>query len=733
MNTKLLTLILLGFNTLYAQTGEDTLRKSVSLNEAVISANKTEEIKGLLATQITVLNAKQIQFGNFQTTADLISQTGQILVQKSQQGGGSPIIRGFEANRILLVIDGVRMNNLIYRGGHLQNMITIDPSLLDKAEIVYGPASTVYGSDALGGMIHFMTRKPSLSPNNERKISINFLQRYASVNNGFTTHLNFNIGNKRWASLTGITTNRFGDLKMGKNKNPFYDSVFGLNRIYAGRINGKDSALLNKDPYLQKQSGYNQLDILQKFLFQSGQNFAHELNLQYSTSSNLPRYDRLSETRNGKPRFADWYYGPQNRLLASYGINVSNRFAMDKIRLGISYQKVEESRITRNFGSNNRDSRFENVNVLAYHFDFYKNVKNHRLRFGLDGQYNNLRSTAERENISTRIISPLDTRYPDGTNTLRYDAVYYTHNLRFHPKWMLNDGARIGYSKLYSEIKNNIFFNFPVTKTKQSNPIYSGYLGLVYYPVKSLKLSYQISTGYRVPNIDDLAKIFESANGILIIPNPDLEPEQTITHELGITAKPSKNVRIEASLWYTFFRNAIAIRPTQLNGMDSVMYNGVKSSVFSGSNAAQAYILGYSVSVNADLTNYSQVYGNLAYTKGEVTSGNENIPLDHIAPLTGNIGYIYERRKWNAEAYVLFNGSKKLADYSNSGEDNLQYATPDGMPAWITFNAKMGYRWNKNLVLQGGVENLLDTQYRVFASGINAPGRNVFAAVRLKF
>jgi hemoglobin/transferrin/lactoferrin receptor protein len=81
----------------------------------------------------------------------------------------------------------------------------------------------------------------------------------------------------------------------------------------------------------------------------------------------------------------------------------------------------------------------------------------------------------------------------------------------------------------------------------------------------------------------------------------------------------------------------------------------------------------------------------------------------------------------------MYNGAKKLKDYSDSGEDNLNYATPEGMPAWHTLNARLGYSFNNGLALQCGVENILDTEYRVFASGISAPGRNYYVALKFNY
>jgi hemoglobin/transferrin/lactoferrin receptor protein len=714
-----------------AQVNQDTIKKSVTLDEAVVSANKTEEMKRNISSQIRVINAHQIQFDNVQTAGDILSNTGQIMVQKSQQGGGSPIIRGFEANKVLIVIDGVRMNNLIYRGGHLQNVMSIDPSILERVEVVFGPSSTIYGSDALGGTMHFMTKKPLLDLTGKKPVSAHFLQRYSSVNNGFTTHANVNIGGKKFASLTAITYNNFGDLKMGKSKNPFYDTIYGLREYYVERINGKDSMVKNSNKYLQVQSGYSQIDLLQKLLFKQNEKVEHQLNIQYSNSSNIPRYDRLTDYRNGHLRFAEWYYGPQLRLLTAYDLNIKNKFGFNNIHLGVNYQKIKESRVTRSFGNDNLDSRLEDVGVLGYNLDFQKNLRKSKLRFGLDGQSNTLTSTASRKNIVTNNESSLDTRYPDGDNSLNHFALYFSHTKNLTKKLVLNDGLRIGRSVLKSNVVDNSFFNLPVVNVEQKNNTYSGYLGLIYNPSNNVKLSYLLASGYRVPNIDDLSKIFETAKGNVIVPNPKLKPEQTLSNEIGLSFKPSKSIRVETNVWYTLFNDAITTVRSNLNGSDSIFYDGQMSLVYTNKNSATARIYGFSAAVNANITKDAQLYANFAYTKGEVTSTNVKQPLDHISPITGNIGYSVNHKRLTSEVYLMYNGKKEMKNYSGSGEDNQQYATKIGIPAWMTLNAKFGYNFRKYFVLQGGVENILDTQYRVFASGIHGPGRNIFIALRI--
>lgn len=128
-------------------------------NETVVSANRTAEKRKDVAQKIQVLRASEIQFQQQTSMADVLANSGSIFVQKSQLGGGSPIIRGFETNKVLLVVDGIRMNNAIYRSGHLQNCLTLDQANMDRVELVFGPGSVMYGSDAIGGVLSFQTKK----------------------------------------------------------------------------------------------------------------------------------------------------------------------------------------------------------------------------------------------------------------------------------------------------------------------------------------------------------------------------------------------------------------------------------------------------------------------------------------------------------------------------------------------------------------------------------------------
>ena len=489
----------------------DTTQRNITMDEIVISANNFKEKKKNVAQLIDVISSKTMAQTNAQNMGDLLINTGKVFVQKSQQGGGSPVIRGFEASRILLVIDGVRMNNAIYRSGHLQNIITADQNMLSKVEVLYGPSSTIYGSDALGGAIHLITKSPVFSGTKKTLVTGSAFSRYSSVNNEKTFHVDASIGGKKFAWLQSYNFSDFGDMKMGSNYPEKYPN-FGSRDSLVVTSNNVDDIVANSDKRIQKFSGYKQWDIMQKLLFKQNECITHSLNFQFSNTNNVPRYDRLQDIKNNRLRFAEWFYGPQKRLLAAYELNAEKALGFDAVKININYQDIEESRQTREFRRYDRfDSRIEQVKVFGTTISGRKIMGSNELSVGVDMQLNDVQSTAFRKNIITGAQTKLDTRYPDGKNTMNYFALFAQHLYKFsNQKLVLNDGIRLQSVHLKSAIKDNSFFKLPDTTVTQNNIAVTANIGLVYTATKNTVLRATLSSGFRAPNLDDL-KIFESA------------------------------------------------------------------------------------------------------------------------------------------------------------------------------------------------------------------------------
>lgn len=716
----------------------------INLDEVVLSANKVEEKHRDLAMRIDIIPTKQIQFTNPQTSADLLQQSGNVFVQTSQLGAGSPVIRGMETSRVLIVIDGVRMNNAIYRAGHLQSVVTIDPVALQRVEVLHGPGSVIYGSDAMGGVMHFYTKNPVLSTNGKVFTSGDAFVRYSSASNEKAGNLSLNAGWKKFGVFVSGSFKDIGDLREGSNRDSKYGD-WGKSLFYADRINGKDSMVANPDPLVQKNSGYSQYDILAKAYWKPNQDHAVTLNLQYSNSSDIPRYDRLTEFSGGLLKYAEWYYGPQTRSLVSVKSEwFKKNILFDNSSITAAWQNISEDRVSRSFGKSRKKHQEETVDVLSLNIDLMKKIfSKSELRYGFEQTLNYVGSKAYNENITSgAITNDVATRYPDGGDRMSGTSAYVSNNWEISKKLIFSQGLRLNHVSLLAKYTPEMLeiTKFPYANDiTQDNTALNGSIGLVVMPEGGWRIATNLSTGFRAPNIDDMSKLNDSnsSDQLLIVPNPGLKPEYANSAELTLGKTFADKVQVEVTGFYTLLKDAFVARPFLYNGQDSVVFDGTLCGVQALQNAEKAEIYGIEASLVVKLTQNLSLKSNLNFTNGEVKE--DKSPLDHIPPMFGMTSLKLELTQFTGEIYSRYNGFKHFKDYSSSGEDNETYAAKDkdgnvvGMPGWFTLNLRAGYQFNSHLNLQAGIENIMDKHYRLFASGISAPGRNLVMTLRASF
>ncbi|TNE73945.1 TonB-dependent receptor [bacterium] len=707
---------------------------TLSMDQIVVSASRWKENASEVPNRISVLTPKDVSFQQPQTSADLLSVSGQVFVQKSQLGGGSPMIRGFSTNRVLISVDGVRMNNAIFRSGNLQNVINIDPFTIQQTEILFGPGSVMYGSDAIGGVMDFTTIKPVYSFSDKMEVSGNAQTRYSSANNEKTSHLTLQLGFDKLAYSGSVTYWDFDDLRMGKNGPDEY-----LRTFYVETNGTADQSITNSNPLIQKPTGYNQFNTLQKLRYRPAKNWDLEYAFTYSATSDYSRYDRLIRTRGSNPRSAEWNYGPQiwsmNHLSATY--LGSNRF-FDNAVIHTAYQFFKESRIDRDFGKLVRHTLTERVDVYSTSIDFSKNWnEKHTLSYGLDVVYNDVQSSGFDEDISTP-NSQVDaqSRYPQATWFSGAVFAHYQYKQNEYLKWV--SGLRYNYYQLDATFDTR-FYPFPFTKTNLNDGAIIGSAGLIWNPVKTLTISGTLSTGFRSPNVDDMGKVFDSEPGSVVIPNPNLSSEYAYNAEFGIAQLIENRFKWDVSVFYTLLDNALVRRDFTLNGQDSILYDGELSQVQAIQNAAQATVWGIQGGIQVQLWRGLSVQSHLSYQTGEeeLDSG-ETAPLRHAAPWFGVTRLHYSAKSWKLELNAQYNGEVSNADLAPSEQDkDYMYAIDENgnpySPAWYTLNLKSQYRINEHWQLFAGLENITDIRYRPYSSGIVAAGRNVTLAVKAIF
>jgi hemoglobin/transferrin/lactoferrin receptor protein len=734
-------------------------KRSEYLNEIVLSASRKRENRNQVAEQINIITSSEIKKMAPQTSADLLSNTAGVRVQKSQFGGGSPVLRGMEANRVLLVIDGVRMNNAIYRKGHLQSAITVSPLSLERTEVVFGPSSLMYGSDALGGVIHFYTQKPK--PSEENAFNLSTYSRFSSANQEITNQLSFEIIEDKWSTYTSVSYSDFDDLKMGSNRVHGFED-WGLVPFYSENTRNVFSEFptANGDEELQKNTGYNQLDILQKFIFALEENRELTFNFQYSKSSDIPRFDKLTESSGRDLKFAEWSYGPQKRFLASAQLTTEvEKKWMNSANFILAYQHLEEERLQRKFGSLDRSYRNEFVDVFSLNADFTANLKGSSFfQYGLEVIANgvasrssgNILEVSGNEVIGISGYFDVQSRYPDGGSTYNNQAVYLDFKTSINPKGALSAGVRYTATQLRAKWQDESFITLPSEDIKLSNGALTAQLSYVYSPNNNWQLSTLVSSGFRSPNIDDVGKIREKS-GFVSVPNVNLKPEYAYNGEIGLTRYFNKQkFRVGINAYYTLLDKYIMREIFDITGAEvnlssppTINYDGEEVISYANVNKGLAYVYGFTFDARGEINRFLSANSSFTYTKGR--SYDEGIPLSSIPPYFGSIGVDFTQNKIGLGLNFDFNGAKNPEDYNLiEGIDNFEQTpftvdsesgefTYYGTPAWSVLNFNSSYAINQYVEFQFMVQNILDVHYKEFASAISAPGRNYIGTVVLNF
>ncbi len=703
------------------------------VHEIVVSASRWQQTTNEIPIRIFTLSPMQVALESPQTAADLLGISGKVFIQKSQQAGGSPMFRGFATHRLLYNVDGVRMNNAIFRGGNIQQVISLDPFAIENTEIFFGPGSLIYGSDAIGGVMSFQTIVPKFSLTNEPLITGQAVARFSSANKEKTGHFDVNVGWKKWALVSSISYFDFDHLRQGSHGPDDY-----LKPFYVERIDGVDRVITQSDPQLQIPSAYSQMNLMQKIRFKPNPHWDFQYGFHYSETSPYGRYDRHTRLRKGLPRYAEWNYGPQKWMMNCFQLKHEDAKAFyDKFSLRLAQQFFEESRIDRDLNNPERHTRKEEVDAYSVNLDWVKSigVKN-TLFYGFEYVFNDVTSTGIDENIVTKTKYPGPSRYPQ--SKWKAGGFYLMGHRRFSENFLMQTGLR--YSRFVIDSKfDTTFYPFPFTEAHLDHGALTGSLGAVYEPSPTWVISANLATAFRAPNVDDMGKVFDSEPGKVTVPNPDLKAEYAYSADLNLTKVVGNFLKIDLSSYYTSLTNAMVRRDYTLNGLEYIMYEGELSRVQAIQNAAVANVYGVQIGVELKLPANFDLISDFNYQKGkeELDDGSKS-PSRHAPPWFGQTRLLYSAEKLNLELSLIYQGEKKHEDMPEEEKGKTEIYALDNLgrtyaPGWYTLNFKALYRLSSQVSLTAGVENITDRRYRPYSSGISGPGRNFILAVRITF
>jgi hemoglobin/transferrin/lactoferrin receptor protein len=496
--------------------------------------------------------------------------------------------------------------------------------------------------------------------------------------------------------------------------------------------------VINPDPQVQTPTAYDQFNILQKFSYRPSEKWDLKYNFQYSNSTDNNRYDRLIRTKNGLPRSAEWYYGPQEWMMNNLSIeNKGYTTLYDNMVLQLAHQHFEESRHDRDFNKDTKYNRYEEVEAISATLDFIKSLSDKdELNYGFEAIYDIVKSTGTDENVRTGNIVNGASRYPQA-NWGSY-AVYATYKHKLSNTFDALAGIRYNQYILNAEF-DTTFYPFPYTTANINDGALTGSLGFVFNPTDKFSVSANISTGFRSPNVDDLGKVFDSEPGTVVVPNPSLEAEYAYNGELSVAKIFGKFLKLDFTGYYIYLDNAMVRRNFTLNGLDSIVYDGELSQVYAIQNAAFATVYGVQAGVEIKLPVGFSISSNFNWQKGseELDDGTTS-PLRHAAPWYGRTSLNYSTEKLRMSIYSVYSGEVSFENMPEEerGKAYMYAEDADGnpySPSWLTYNFKAQYQINENFALNAGIENITDLRYRPYSCGIVAPGRNFVAGIRAMF
>ena len=723
------------------------------LDEIILSVARSSSLKVKIAEKVSVLTKKEIQLNSPKNGADLLKLGSGVRVQKSQGGGGSPVIRGFEANRVLLVVDGIRLNNAIFRSGHLQNAITIDPNYIERVEVIHGSSSVGYGSDALGGVVHYFTKNPEINSN--KKIKNSFSNYFSLANFSNLNNFSNQYSSKKWGVLTSVSFSNFNDIIIGKKRFHGFEN-WGLTPFFYQNNNNiyQENPSDNSNPRIQKNTGYKQFDFFQKLIVLLSHNIKLNLNFQLSNSSNIPRYDKLNEYSGNSLRYSEWYYGPQKRILFSPQINFYfDKKFLKKGTITPSFQSLNESRINRQAYSLTKSFQKENVKVIALNGDFEGSLNsNNSFSYGFEIFYNKVQSVAFSNDLiinGNKIIGyenkkEIPTRYPSNGSSYNSYAGYLNWVWDINDLMTINYGVRFTSTKLKASWKETALINSLLSNYNINSKALTSSLGFTFRPTKKLKLNTIISSGFRNPNIDDIGKIREN-NNALTVPNTSLKPEYAYNLDFGIN-NYFKNSNLKFRTFCSLITRYIVrstyniFSDTTTPDINTILYDGNELKTIANTNLGNRFIYGGSFDGNFKISNSLDLNTNITVTKAILNK--KYGPMPSISPIFGSTFITYQKNKILLNVIFKFSGSKKPNSYSFGGEDGLEETpiinsggliTYNGSPNWKIFSLNANYKITQKVLLKLGAENIFDIHYKEFASGISSSGRNISLGLNVDF
>lgn len=675
----------------------------IRMEELVVSATRAGESVRLdqpVALSLVEPDIAEVSRGN--VAADLLREAPGVHVQQTSAGQGAVVLRGLIGNQVLLLVDGVPLNNGTYRDGPGQYLATIDPESIERIEVIRGPASVLYGSDAQGGVVDVITRSHRFAGPRSVRIS----GKVSSANSGYRGRFSAGMQGPHLRVGLGGSLGTTGDLKAGGG-------------LGAQVPTGFDAAGLDAQIEYHPDERHGLKGVVQHF-----------------EMDDVPRYDRYVTFRAPAPgKDYEHRFDPQTRQLAYTRYTYTPQdgaVARVEVTASLAVQREGRSRIKLKDGAPDTRKTLWRDDVYTPGLSLsglsMLSVGDAPLAVTWGGDYYHDEMDTEgyvvdlESGDSTAIVRETHTgsipsgRFPDGARADR--AGLYVAAEMSAADWLrLSAGAR------WSHFENRADVGLDLGgEVENVSSDLSGQLGVVVAPLEELRLAFRLAEGFRAPNLYDLTNVGPVPAGI-VLPNPSARPERSLSAEFGVRYA-ARAAALDVTVYHTRITDFIDRLPGTFDG--DTLFNDER--VYVGTNVGTARTYGFEAE---GVVRFGRVEARATalYTHGEQedASGVQE-PMAKIPPLSGTAALKWsdpDNRFW---AQYLFSWAARQDRLGIRDLDDPRIPE-GGTPGYAVHGMEAGVKLMPRLSVSAGLENVTDELYRTHASGVDSAGRHVWVGV----
>ncbi len=665
--TKFLALIFIVYANLnlFAQSNSD-----YQTDEIVVSGSRYEEKLEIVNQAISIIPNEVLETTSpINMSYALMGNVG-LWMQQTNHGSGSPFLRGLTGNQTLIMIDGIRLNNSIFRYGPNQYLNTINVNDIQRIEVLRGSGSVQYGSDAMGGVVHILTKTPKIGLSKQFSTGLQLKYLSDDMEKSVNTFIDYSTSNNAYHA--SISFNNYGNLVAGNNL-------------------GKESP-----------SSYDEYSFNFKSIHRVSDKLLLSSNYQYLQQNDIDRFDQVNQ------RGYEYYkFDPQIRQLAyARGELYPDSDLAQRVTLTLSLQQSFEIRKNKKVDNNFRTKEKDVVDIVGANFLLLTKIgENWTINSGIDYYYDYVESNSSTFNVSDNFETKRRGLYSNGSKSHNL-SIFTLSNLKFQ-EYEITIGGRYNYASL---IINDDLFGRP----KITPDALTGHLAFSYNAIENVRIIAKVNTAYRIPNINDLSSFGLFDYGIEV-PNTNLLPETSINYEIGIKHRSAK---IRTSLFV--FRNDLSnlIDRVRSTYNDELFYNGEE--VYTKINSGNAFIQGFEFDIKYVLSSDLIVMNNMTYSYGQNKSKNE--PMRRIPPLNGTLSINYNLIEFLSLRldYLFALKQNRLS----SGDLDDHRISNDGTPGWGVINVYTNHKFG-DFYISVGINNIFNEAYRMHGSGIDGMGRSI--------